>query len=72
MYIVAKIHNNSLGKVVQAKDEADAKDIAKGWAEEQFQRPLTDEEVDDLENTFEVYNEDDADNLHCISIGIVE
>jgi len=34
MYIAARIHNNSLGRIVEAKDENDAKDIVRGWAEE--------------------------------------
>ena len=72
MYIAVRIHNNSLGKVVKVKDENDGKDIIRGWAEEQFERPLTDEEIDGLENEPEIYNEDDADNLFCFSVGIVE
>jgi predicted house-cleaning noncanonical NTP pyrophosphatase (MazG superfamily) len=72
MYIVAKIHNSSLGKVVEAKNEADAKDILRGWAEEQFERPLTDEEIDDMEDYLEVVNEDDIDNIFTFSIGLVE
>ena len=71
-YIVAHIHNNSLGKVVEAPSESEGKDILRGWAEGQFERPLTDEENDSLENNLEVYNEEDADNIFCFSIGIIE
>ena len=71
-YIVAKIHNNSLGRTVEVSSEAEGKDILRGWAEEQFQRPLEDEEIDDIENNLEIYNEDDSDNIFCFSIGIVE
>ena len=72
MYIIAKNHNNSLGKVERVENETEGKDKIRGWAEDQFQRPLTDEEIDSLENNLEIYNEDDADNLYCFSIGIVE
>jgi hypothetical protein len=72
MYIVAKIRNKSLARVVEAKGEEDGKDILRGWAEKQFGRGLTDEEIDDLENNLEIYNEDDADNIFCFSLGITE
>lgn len=71
-YIAARIHNNSLGKVVEVFSESEGKDILRGWAEDQFQRPLTDEEIDDLEDNLEICNEDDPDNIFCFSIGLVE
>lgn len=71
-YIAARIHNNSLGKVELCDSEADAKDKIRGWAEAQFGRGLNDEEVDSLEDHLEIYNEDDADNLFCFSVGIAE
>ena len=71
-YIVCHIHNNSLGRVIEVSSESEGKDIIRGMAEEQFERPLTDEEIDGLENEMEIYNEEDSDNLFCFSLGIVE
>jgi hypothetical protein len=72
MYIVAKIHNNALGKVIQVADEAEGIKTVKEWATDQFERSLTDEEIYSAENELEIYNEDDADNIFCFSVGIVE
>jgi len=72
MYIAVKIHNNSLGTVKHAENEDAAKDIVRDWAEKQFERGLTDEEIESLDNELEIYNEDDPDNLWCFSVGIVE
>lgn len=71
-YIVAIIHNNSLGKVVSVCDENHGKDIARGLAEDQFLRGLTDEEIDDLNDKLEIYNDEDSDNIYSFSVGIVE
>jgi len=71
-YIIAKIHNNSLGTVRQVASEEEGKDIIRAWAEEQFQRPLTDDETDDLNDRLEIYNEEDSDNIYTFSIGAVE
>lgn len=71
-YIVARIHNNSLGRVIEVSSEEEGKNIIRGMAEEQFGRPLTDEEIDDLHDKLEIYNEEDSDNLFCFSLGIVE
>ncbi|MCK9433724.1 MAG: hypothetical protein M0R32_02620 [Candidatus Cloacimonetes bacterium] len=72
MYIAAKIHNQALGKVVECPDEDFAKKIIKDWAEEQFQRPLNEDEEKSLENELEIYNDEDPDNLYTFSIGITE
>jgi hypothetical protein len=40
-------------------------------AEEQYNRPLTDDEIEELENNLEIYNEEDSDNLFCFSLGII-
>lgn len=72
MYIVAEIHNNSLGKVKEVESIEEGKDIARGWAEEQLQRDLTDEEIDGLENDLEIYDDSDCDNLWTFSIGMTE
>ena len=71
-YIVARIHNNSLGRVIEVSSEAEGKDIIRSMAEEQFDRPLTEHEIEDLENNMEIYNEEDFNNLFCFSLGILE
>lgn len=40
------------------------------WVEEKLERPLTEEELEDVKNDLEYYNEDDFDNIWCISLGI--
>ena len=72
MYIAVKIHNNSLGRVVSCNDEEHAKETVKNWAIEQFNRPLTEAELDRLENELEIFDESDADNIFCFSVGIAE
>lgn len=72
MYIAVRIHNNSLGRVIECENEEEAKNIVKSWAIDQFHRPLTNEEMNSLENELEIYNEDDADNIFCFSVGITE
>lgn len=66
---VAKIHNNSLGACYEVESEAEGIDMIRGMAENQLQRPLTDEEIDDLHNYLEVINFDDADNHYTWAIG---
>ena len=71
-YHVVSIHNNSLEKILNASSLDDAKDIVWGLAEEKLNRSLTDEELDSLHDYYEVSNEEDSDNIWCISIGIEE
>jgi uncharacterized protein with von Willebrand factor type A (vWA) domain len=72
MYIVVKIHNNVMGRALECRDMDDAVESCRDWAEEQFQRPLTDEEEEDLENHGNVIDLSDADNHYTFQIGIVE
>lgn len=71
-YIAASIHNNGLARVVGATSEQYAKAIARLMAEEHFRRPLTDDELDDLHNTGQIYNDSDADNVVTFTVGSVE
>lgn len=71
-YIVAIIHNNSLIRVKEVESEEEGKNLIRGWAEEQFERGLEDEEIDDLENSLEISNMEDADNHYCFSVGIID
>jgi hypothetical protein len=72
MLFVCRIHNNSLGSTLEVKSWEEGKDILRGMAEDQFQRPLTDEEIDMLENEQEIYNDEDSDNIYTFSFGIIE
>ena len=71
-YIVAKIHNSSLGKVIGVSSLEEATENLIDWAEEQFQRKLTEEELEEIENCQELIDYSDADNHYSFSIGIVE
>ena len=70
--IVADIHNARLGSVFGVESLEKGKAIVKKLAENKLQRSLTDQENESLENEFEVYNDDDADNVWSYSIGLVE
>lgn len=69
--IAVKIHNNSLGQMFQVSSfEQGVKEI-KNWAAEQFGRPLTDFEIEGAEQSYEIYNDDDPDNVFCFSLGVL-
>jgi hypothetical protein len=66
---VAKIHNNILGACTEVSSYEEGIDLLRGMAEEQLDRELTPEEIDGLVNEYEVYNDEDADNVYTWSIG---
>ena len=70
--IVVDIHNAHLGIVFEVDSVEEGKSAIKELAENKLQRSLTDQENESLENEFEVYNDDDADNVWSYSIGLVE
>jgi len=72
MYVAVRIHNNSLGRVVEVESAEEGKNLVHEWAKEQLGRGLNGEELDDLENGSEIYNEEDPDNIWCFSLGITE
>jgi hypothetical protein len=69
MMFVAKIHNSSLGACFEVESEAEGIDFIRGMAEDQLDRPLTDEEIDELHNNLELFNDEDMDNHYTWSIG---
>lgn len=71
-YIVAKIHNSSLGLVVECSSLEEGMDIMREWFKEQFGDELLDDYEDALENEYEVYHEEDGDNTYTFSIGIID
>jgi len=70
--IVARIHNNTLGKCIFVNTIEEGKELIKSWASEQFSRSLNEDELESLENDLDVYNDEDADNVYTFSIAIVE
>jgi len=71
-FIVAKIHNQSLGKVIEVSSIEEGKNVIRDWFFEQFNRVMNAEEIDALEDMMEVYNDEDHDNHYTFSIGIVD
>lgn len=71
-YIVCKIHNGSLGSILGFDSKEETQDVLRGMAEEQFERDLTPEEIDDLNDKLEIINDEDCDNIYTFSIGILE
>jgi hypothetical protein len=67
-YIVAKIHNMSLGTVTVVDTVDDAKNLVKDMFFQQFGRPINDSETDQLEDMLEIYNDEDHDNHYTFSI----
>lgn len=72
MLIVCCIHNSSLGRTFQVENESAGKDAIRHIAETQLNRELNDVEIEGLEHRLEVYNDEDADNVYCWAIGMVE
>lgn len=72
MYIAAKIHNSSLGKVVSVDSIEDGETLIIKWAEEQLNRKLEEDELDCIYGEGEFYDDSDPDNHYTFSIGIVQ
>ena len=70
--IVADIHNARLGSVWEVDSWEEGMSTIRKLAENKLQRILNDQENESLENEFEVYNEEDMDNVWSFSIGLVE
>ncbi|HQZ50812.1 MAG TPA: hypothetical protein PLF17_09820 [Chitinophagaceae bacterium] len=72
MWFVCKIHNNSLGNSFLVPSiEAGIEEIKK-MAIEQFGRELYNYEIEEAENDYELYNNDDMDNIYSFSLGQLE
>ncbi len=73
MYYVVDIHNNTLGSMESFDSLEDAMDQVKHLAiEKRNGKDLSDDELDNLESNFEVFDETDSDNIWCIAIGICD
>ena len=69
---VAKIHNNSLGACISIESYEEGNELIKKMAEDQFGRPLTEREMEDIVDNMELYNDDDMDNVYTFSISSAE
>jgi len=66
---VARIHNNRLGSCVMVGTITNGINLIREYVQDQFNRELTADENDRLENDYEFYNDDDADNIISFSLG---
>jgi len=71
-YIAAAIHNNSLGNIRLADSEEEAKDMVRFMAEQYFQRALTAEELNDLEELHEITCAWACDNIVTFTVDNVQ
>lgn len=71
-YVVVKIHNQSLGKIVEVESIEKGLNIIREWFQNQFERDMDDDEIDDLEDSMGIYIEADNDNQYTFSVGIIE
>ena len=60
MYIIARVHINSLGKILTAETEEEAKDILRGEVEAETGQELTGEQIDSLNDFLEVVIDDET------------
>lgn len=66
---VARIHNNRLGSCVVVSSVDEGIDLIRKYVKDQFGRDLTNLENETLENDYEFYNDDDADNVVTFVVG---
>ena len=72
MFFVCGIHNNFLKTLHQVSSYEEGTKMIKKLSQEQFGRPLDDDELKDLDAYCFVFNNEDMDHTYCWSIGIVE
>ena len=66
---VARIHNNRLGSCVTVDSISEGIKLIQEYVRDQFNRDLTDEENEILENDYEFYSDADLDNIVSFTIG---
>lgn len=69
---VARIHNNRLGTCHAVSSYEEGIKLIESYVRDQYQRDLTLQEKQLLEDTYEFYNDDDADNIVSFTIGAIE
>ena len=73
-YVVIKIHNNKISRIINAKDEENGLDILRRLVSNQLGRALTSEEINHIDTYQDFDNEEmnDHDNVYYLSIEVVE
>lgn len=71
MCIFVRIHNNSLGKCVSVESIEAGVEFIKTLAAEEFGQ-LTDEQIEEIENDYEITFDQDPDNITTFALGIIE
>lgn len=69
---LAYIHNNVLGTCIACADESHALELVKDRFKFVIGRDMTESEVAEFVNDGTIYNDEDHDNFHSWSIGLVE
>jgi hypothetical protein len=69
---VIKVHNNSLGSCKAVENEETGIKLVKEIAEEKLSRKLTQEEIEQIDNDLEFYNEDDIENQWCVALAEIK
>lgn len=64
---VARIHNNLLGQCIEIENYEQGTKVIQDWCQEQG-FTLTDEEIADIENSGEYFNDDDDENVYSFQI----
>jgi len=71
-FFVIKIHNNSLGRIIETECFEDAFAIIEELFHNQFNLKLNEEQKESLTNNYELYFDQDHDNTHLFAIGTAE
>jgi hypothetical protein len=66
---VARIYNNRLGNCTNVSSYNEGKNLIRQYVKDQFERTLTEEEEEILENQYEFFNDEDPDNVVSFTIG---
>lgn len=66
---VARIHNNRLGSCTNVSSYDEGFNLIRQYVKNQFERDLTEEEEELLDNEFEFFNDEDPDNVVSFTIG---
>lgn len=71
MLFVAYIYNNSLGSCQEVSSSDEGVTLIKTLVKEKLGRDLTIDEIEQIDNHHEYYNDDDSDNIFTYSIGVI-
>jgi hypothetical protein len=69
---VARIHNNRLGACTSVSSVDEGVKLIQQYVKDQFNRDLTENELQELQDSMEFYDESDSDNVYSFTIGQAE